>query len=55
MSDDSTLQKLISYPSATDPPTVRIQNYYDKDNCSTTEGEKIRIACIDTSEIRDKS
>ena len=47
-------QTLISYPSASDLPTVTIQNCYDGDTCTTTEGEKIRLACIDTAELRGK-
>ncbi len=34
--------------------TVRIQNCYDGDTCTTTKGEKIRLACIDTPELRGK-
>ena len=45
---------LTAYPSASDLPTVTIQNCYDGDTCTTTKGEKIRLACIDTLEGRDK-
>ena len=31
---------------------VVIDNCYDGDTCTTTSGEKIRLACIDTPEIR---
>ncbi len=31
---------------------VTIKNCYDGDNCTTTKGEKIRLACIDTPELR---
>ena len=47
-------QTLISYPSAQALPTVMIQSCYDGDTCTTTEGEKIRLACIDTPELRGK-
>ena len=47
-------QTLISYPSASDLPTVTIQSCYDGDSCTTTAGEKIRLACIDTPELRGK-
>ena len=33
-------------------PKVIIQNCYDGDTCTTTNGEKIRLACIDTPELR---
>ena len=46
-------QTLTTYPSAPDLPTVTIQKCYG-DTCTTTEGEKIRLACIDTPEIRGK-
>ena len=29
-----------------------IESCYDGDTCTTSEGEKIRLACIDTAEIR---
>ncbi len=29
-----------------------IDSCYDGDTCTTTEGEKIRLACIDTPELR---
>ena len=31
---------------------VIIESYYDGDTCTTIEGEKIRLACIDTPELR---
>ena len=31
---------------------ITIKNCYDGDTCTSTEGEKIRLACIDTPEIR---
>ena len=45
---------LTTYPGTPDLPTVTIQNCYDGDTCTTTEGEKIRLACIDTPELRGK-
>ena len=45
-------QTLTTYPSAPDLPTVTIQSSYDGETCTTTEGEKIRLACIDTPELR---
>ena len=35
-------------------PTVTIQSCYDGDTCTSTKGEKIRLACIDTPELRGK-
>ena len=31
---------------------VTIKSCYDGDTCTTTRGEKIRLACIDTPELR---
>ncbi len=45
---------LTTYPSASNLPTVTIQNCYDGDTCTTTQGEKIRLACINTPELRGK-
>ena len=47
-------QTLISYPIAPELPSVKIQRCYDGDTCTTTDGEKIRLACIDTPELRGK-
>ena len=47
-------QTLTTYPSASDLPSVIIQSCFDGDTCTTTEGEKIRLACIDTPELRGK-
>ena len=33
---------------------VTIKSCYDGDTCTTADGEKIRLACIDTPEIRGK-
>ena len=45
---------LTTHPSTPDLPTVTIQSCYDGDTCTTTEGEKVRLACIDTPELRGK-
>ena len=34
--------------------SVFIASCYDGDTCRTSRGEKIRLACIDTPELRDK-
>ena len=31
---------------------INIDNCYDGDTCTSTQGEKIRLACINTSELR---
>ena len=33
-------------------PKIIIKNCYDGDTCTTTKGEKIRLACIDTPELK---
>ena len=45
---------LIGYSSATNSklPTTIIKICYDGDTCTTMDGEKIRLACIDTPEIQ---
>ena len=35
-------------------PATIIQSCYDGDTCTTTNGEKIRLACIDTPELKGK-
>ena len=35
--------------------TVTIRDCYDGDTCTTTKGEKIRLACIDTPELKGKN
>ena len=35
-------------------PTTIIKSCYDGDTCTTTDGEKIRLACIDTPELEGK-
>tara|TARA_X000000368_G_C22596112_1_gene521576 strand:- start:54 stop:521 length:468 start_codon:yes stop_codon:yes gene_type:complete len=47
-------QTLITYPSTKEIPKVTIQSCYDGDTCTTTQGEKIRLACIDTPELKGK-
>lgn len=37
-----------------DLPRVVIANCYDGDTCTTVNGEKVRLACIDTPELRGK-
>ena len=34
--------------------TVTIRSCYDGDTCRTTDGERIRLACIDTPELKGK-
>ena len=34
--------------------TVFIKDCYDGDTCTTLKGEKIRLACIDTPELKGK-
>ena len=47
---------LIVYSSATNAklPTTIVKNCYDGDTCTTIDGERIRLACIDTPEIKGK-
>tara|TARA_Y100001968_G_scaffold298765_1_gene308878 strand:- start:219 stop:686 length:468 start_codon:yes stop_codon:yes gene_type:complete len=45
---------IITYPNAQKLPSVIIQSCYDGDTCTSTEGEKIRLACIDTHELKGK-
>ena len=35
-------------------PTTLIKSCYDGDTCTTVDGEKIRLACIDTPELKGK-
>ena len=35
-------------------PITIIKDCYDGDTCTTIEGEKIRLACIDTPELKGK-
>ena len=36
-------------------PLVFIKNCYDGDTCTTRGGEKIRLACIDSPELRGRN
>ena len=36
-------------------PTINIKSCYDGDTCTTIDGEKIRLACIDTPELKGKN
>ena len=35
-------------------PITIIKNCYDGDTCTTIDGEKIRLACIDTPELKGR-
>ncbi len=35
-------------------PLVRFQGCYDGDTCTTTDAEKVRLACIDAPEIKNR-
>ena len=50
----ANLQTLTNYPSASDLTIVTTQSCYDVDTYKTTEGENIRLACIDTPELKGK-
>ena len=41
-------------PPALAQTTITIDHCYDGDTCTSTDGEKIRLACIDTPELRGK-
>ena len=43
-----------SYKANAELPTTIIKSCYDGDTCTTIDGEKIRLACIDTPEIKGK-
>ena len=45
---------MLMAPPAVALPTVTISSCYDGDTCRTTTGEKIRLACIDTPELRGR-
>ena len=36
-------------------PTTIIKSCYDGDTCTTIDGEKIRLACIDTPELKGEN
>ena len=44
----------LSSKATTKLPTTIIKNCYDGDTCTTIDGEKIRLACIDTPEFKGK-
>ena len=50
----SLLMSLISIPFSAYGvlPTTIIKNCYDGDTCTTSKGEKIRLACIDSPELK---
>ena len=52
----SILISLISIPFSTYGalPTTIIQSCYDGDTCTAIDGEKIRLACIDTPELKGR-
>tara|TARA_B100000700_G_C14706745_1_gene697123 strand:+ start:30 stop:503 length:474 start_codon:yes stop_codon:yes gene_type:complete len=50
----SLLQTLITYPSIEELSSTLIHSCYDGDTCTTIQGEKIRLACIDSPELRGK-
>ena len=41
-------------PPALAQTTITVDRCYDGDTCTSTDGEKIRLACIDTPELRGK-
>ena len=43
-----------SYETKAELPATIIKSCYDGDTCTTIDGEKIRLACIDTPEIKGK-
>ena len=47
---------LVGFSSETNAklPTTIIKSCYDGDTCTTIDGEKIRLACIDTPELKGK-
>ncbi len=49
----SAIALLINLP-AIGQTTITIKSCYDGDTCTSTQGEKIRLACIDTPELRGK-
>ena len=46
---------LVGCSAASAWPAVSIRNCYDGDTCTTTTGEKVRLACIDTPELRGRN
>ena len=45
---------LVLVPPALAQTTITIDRCYDGDTCTSTDGEKIRLACIDTPELGGK-
>ena len=45
---------LVLAPPALAQTTITIDRCYDGDTCTSTDGEKIRLACIDTPELQGK-
>ena len=54
MAITSLLMSLISIPFSAYGalPTTIIKSCYDGDTCTTSKGEKIRLACIDSPELK---
>ena len=50
----SLLISLISIRAYGGLPTTIIQSCYDGDTCTAIDGEKIRLACIDTPELKGR-
>ena len=46
---------LVGCSAASAWPAVSIRNCYDGDTCTTTTGEKVRLVCIDTPELRGRN
>ena len=46
---------LIGCSTAPAHPTIVIDSCYDGDTCRSTSGERIRLACFDTPELRGRS
>ena len=44
----------LSSKANTKLPTTIIKSCFDGDTCTTIDGEKIRLACIDTPELKGK-
>ena len=42
----------LALPTAVKSKNISIESCYDGDTCTSTQGEKIRLACIDTPELR---
>ena len=45
------LSLILAFPAFAQA-TITVKSCYDGDTCTTTTGEKIRLACIDTPELR---